>query len=222
MARSAGGAAVDAQAEIAALTDRFNNQVAGGKWRWLMPEEPADSQWRIYRARSIPLPGAGLTADPARFLAVVDGNPPAASPVFEAEAFAANTGWRLVEGVGRGRGVMVADALGAALTLAIDVAGSDGRRVQLGVLPIFPDGQAQDIELDVSIDGGAVEHVKLPRKVGSPAWAEGVLDNLLKATVGPSLSPGRHTITVTSRTGRVGLDRVRLVLPEQVAVHENH
>jgi hypothetical protein len=142
--------------------------------------------------------------------------------VFEAEVFAANTGWRLVEGVGRGRGVMMADAPGAALTLALDVAAADGRRVQLGVLPIFPDGQAQDIELDVSIDGGAVEHVSLPRKVGSPAWAQGVLDNLLKATVGPSLSQGRHTITVTSRTGRVGLDRVRLVLPEQVAVHENH
>jgi len=118
--------------------------------------------------------------------------------------------------------VMMADAPGATLTLAIDVAGADGRRAQLGVLPIFPDGQAQDIELDVSIDGGAVEHVLLPRKVGSPAWAEGVLDNLLKATVGPALSPGRHTITVTARTGRVGLDRVRLVLPEQVAVHENH
>jgi hypothetical protein len=222
MARSAGGAAVEAQAEITALTDRFNNQVAGGKWRWLMPEEPADSQWRIYRARPIPMPSAGLTADPARFLAVVDGNAPAASPVFEAEAFAANTGWRLVEGVGRGRGVMMADEPGAALTLAVDVAGSDGRRAQLGVLPIFPDGQAQDIELDVSIDGGAVEHVRLPRKVGSPAWAEGVLDNLLKITVGPSLSPGRHKITVTSGAGRVGLDRVRLVLPEQVAVHENH
>jgi hypothetical protein len=222
MARSAGGAAVDAQAEITALTDRFNTQVAGGKWRWLMPEEPADSQWRIYRARPIPLPGAGLTADPARFLAVVDGNPPAASPAFEAEAFTANTGWRLVEGVGRGRGVMLADAPGATLTLAVDVAEADGRRVQLGVLPIFPDGQALDIEFDVSIDGGAPEHVRLPRKVGSPAWAEGVLDNLLKVTVGPSLSPGRHTITATSGAGRVGLDRVQLVLPEQVAVHENH
>jgi hypothetical protein len=222
MARSAGGAAVDAQAEITALTDRFNNQVAGGKWRWLMPEEPADSQWRIYRARPIPMPGAGLTADPAKFLAVVDGNAPAASPVVEAEAFAANTGWRLVEGVGRGRGARLADAPGATLTLNVEVAASDGRRVQLGALPIFPDGQAQEIALDVSIDGGAPERVSWPRKVGSPAWAEGVLDNLLKATVGPALSPGRHTITVVSRTGRVGLDRVRLVLPEEVAVHENH
>ncbi|HWU79005.1 MAG TPA: hypothetical protein VN158_02945, partial [Caulobacter sp.] len=106
--------------------------------------------------------------------------------------------------------------------LGVEVASSDGRRAQLGVLPIFPDGQAQDIEFDVSVDGGAVEAVRLPRKVGSPAWAEGVLDNLLKVTVDPSLSPGHHTITVTSRTGRVGLDRVRLVLPEQVAVHENH
>ncbi len=222
MARSAGGAAVEAQTEITALTDKFNNQVAGGKWRWLMPEEPADSQWRIYRARPIPTPSLGLVSDPAAFLAVVDGNAPANSPIVEAEAFAANTGWRLVEGVGRGRGVMLADAPGATLTLAVDVSTADGRRVQLGVLPIFPDGQAQDIAFDVSIDGGPAERVTLPRKVGSPAWAEGVLDNLLKPVVGPSLSPGRHTVVVTARAGRVGLDRVRLVVPEQVATHENH
>jgi hypothetical protein len=222
MARSAGGAAVDAQAEISALTDRFNNKVAGGKWRWLMPEEPADSQWRIYRARSIPLPGGGLTTDPGKFLAVVDGAAPVASPVVEAEAFAANTGWRLVEGLGRGRGVMLADAPGATLTLNVDVGSLDDRRVQLGVLPIFPDGQAREIELDVSIDGAAPERVRLPRAVGSPAWAQGVLDNLLKATAGPVLSPGRHTITVVSRVGRVGLDQVRLVAPEQVVTHENH
>jgi hypothetical protein len=36
------------------------------------------------------------------------------------------------------------------------------------------------------------------------------------------LSPGRHTITVVSRVGRVGLDQVRLVAPEQVVTHENH
>jgi hypothetical protein len=222
MARSAGGAAVDAQTEITALTDRFNNKIAGGKWRWLMPEEPADSQWRIYRARSIPLPGAGLTADPAKFLAVVDGNAPAASPVTEAEAFATNTGWRLVEGLGRGRGVMVADAPGAALTFNVEVGTADGRGVQLGVLPIFPDGQAQEIALEVGVDGHAPELVRLPRAVGSPAWAQGVLDNLLKVTVGPVLSPGKHTVTVVSRAGRVSLDQIRLVVPEVVPTHENH
>jgi hypothetical protein len=223
MARSAGGAAVGAQAEITALTDRYNGRIADGKWRWLMPEEPADSQWRIYRARSIPLPGGGLTADPGKFLAVVDAAAPAAaSPVVEAEAFAANTGWRLVEGLGRGRGVMLADAPGATLTLNLDAGTANDRRVQLGVLPIFPDGQASEIELDVSLDGAAPERVRLPRAVGSPAWAQGVLDNLLKPTAGPVLSPGRHTITVVARVGRVGLDQVRLVAPEQVLTHENH
>jgi hypothetical protein len=221
MARSAGGAAVDAQAEITALTDQFNNRIAGGKWRWLMPEEPADSQWRIYRARPVPMPGGGLISDPAKFLAVVDGNAPAASPVVEAEAFAANAGWRLVEGLGRGRGVMLADAPGASLTFEIDVA-VEGRSVQLGVLPIFPDGQAQEIALDVSVDGAAPQRVSWPRNVGSPAWAQGVLDNLLKANAGPVLSPGRHTVTVVSRAGRVGLDQLRLVTPEVIATHENH
>ncbi|WP_421736645.1 glycosyl hydrolase 115 family protein [Caulobacter sp.] len=221
MARSAGGAAVEAQAEITALTDRFNNQIAGGKWRGLMPEEPADSQWRIYRARPIPLPGAALTADPATFLAVVDGDPPADSPLVEAEAFTANTGWRRVEGVGRGQGVMIADAAGASLSVQI-TAPSEGLRVQLGVLPIFPDGQAEDIVVEVSVDGGPLEAVRWPRAVGSPAWAQGVLDNQLTATVGPELSPGPHTVRVVSRARRVALDRLRLVKPEIVATHENH
>lgn len=221
MARSAGGAAVEAQAEITALTDRFNNQIAGGKWRWLMPEEPADSQWRIYRARSIPLPGAGLTADSGKFLSVVDNAGPVGALTTEAEAFAANTGWRLVEGVGRGQGVMIADAAGASLSFKVNVPAS-GLSLQLGVLPVFPDGQGGDIALDVSIDGGPVQRVSWPRAVGSPAWAQGVLDNLLKASVGPELSPGQHTVRVVARTGRVALDQLRLAAPEIVPTHENH
>lgn len=221
MARSAGGAAVEAQSEITALTDKFNNKIAGGKWRWIMPEEPADSQWRIYRARPVPMPGGGLITDPAKFLAVVDGNAPAKAPITEAEAFTTNTGWRLVEGVGRGKGVMIADKSGATISFTVDVAAS-GLRTQVGVLPIFPDGQAQEIAVDVSVDGGKPETIKWARTVGSPAWAQGVLDNLLKAVAGPELSPGRHTVTVTSRTGRVGLDQLRLVTPEIVPTHENH
>lgn len=221
MARSAGGAAVEAQAEITALTDRFNNQIAGGKWRWLMPEEPADSQWRIYRARSIPLPGAGLTADPGPFLSVVDKAGPVGGLTTEAEAFTANTGWRLVEGVGRGQGVMVADSAGASLSFKVQVPAT-GLSLQLGALPIFPDGQGGDIILDVSIDGGPAQKVSWPRAVGSPAWAQGVLDNLLKASVGPELSPGPHTVQVVARTGRVALDQLRLAAPEIVPTHENH
>ena len=221
MARSAGGAAVEAQAEITALTDRFNNQIAGGKWRWLMPEEPADSQWRIYRARSIPLPGAGLTADSGAFLSVVDNAGSTGALTIEAEAFTANTGWRLVEGVGRGRGVMIADAAGASLSFKVEVP-STGLGPRLGVLPIFPDGQGGDIVLDVRIDGGPVQTVSWSRAVGSPAWAQGVLDNLLTASVGSELSPGPHIIQVVARTGRVALDQLRLAAPEIVPTHENH
>jgi hypothetical protein len=186
-----------------------------------MPEEPADSQWRIYRARPVPMPGGGLITDPAKFLAEVDGNAPAKAPITEAETFTTNTGWRLVEGVGRGKGVMIADKPGATISFTVDVA-AGGLRTQVGVLPIFPDGQAQEIAVDVSIDGGKPEVVKWARAVGSPAWAQGVLDTLLKAVAGPELSPGRHTVTVTSRTGRVALDQLRLVTPEIVPTHENH
>jgi hypothetical protein len=171
MARSAGGAAVDAQAEITALTDRFNNgTIAGGKWRWLMPEEPADSQWRIYRARLDPSAGRR----PDRRSGAVPGrgrrrNAPAASPVFEAEAFTANTGWRLVDGVGRGRGVMLADAPGATLTLNVDVAGSDGRRAAVGRAADLPrrPGPARSSWTSAST-AARPERVGLPRKPSAP------------------------------------------------------
>jgi hypothetical protein len=94
--------------------------------------------------------------------------------------------------------------------------------LRVGVLPIFPDGQGGEIALDVSIDGAAAQRLSWPRVVGSPAWAQGVLDNQLTAVVGSPLSPGKHLVRLTSRTGRIAVDQLRLVAPEVVAVHENH
>jgi hypothetical protein len=54
-------------------------------------------------------------------------------------------GWRKVEGMGRGNGVMIADAQGAPWSANISLApGQSG--ISLGILPMFPDGddRAQD------------------------------------------------------------------------------
>ncbi|MGA3882196.1 hypothetical protein ACPCYY_20490, partial [Bacillus pumilus] len=81
-------------------------------------------------------------------------------------------GWRKVEGMGRGRGVMIADAQGAPWSAGFTLAqGQTG--VALGILPMFPDGDARELKLEVSIDGGAPIVLSVPRQVGSAGWVEG-------------------------------------------------
>lgn len=210
MARSAGGAIAWAEAEINAITDRYNNGTANAKWRHLMPAEAADSQWRIYRPRPIVTPAEALRTSPDAFFAEVDRSPPPASPVVEAEDAPAK-GWRLVEGLGRGRGVLVADKPGAGWTTSFTL--PRDQTIALGILPLFPDGEERELKIDVRIDGGPVQSIAVARQVGSAEWVTGVLDNLLKVPVPGTLPAGRHQIVVTARSGGVALDRLLLEQP---------
>jgi len=205
-AYSAGGAMAWADEEITAITERYNNGIAGGKWRNIMPAEPADPQWRIYRPRPVVTPAASLRSAPDRFFARVDATTAPSSPVLEAEDVPAK-GWRKVEGMGRGRGVMIADAQGAPWSAGFTLAqGQTG--VALGILPMFPDGDARELKLEVTIDGGAPIAITVPRQVGSAGWVEGVLSNQLKVAVPAALTLGAHRIAVTARSGGIALDRL--------------
>jgi len=206
-ARSAGGAVAWAEAEIAGITDRYNNRIANGKWRYLMPAEPADSQWRIYRPRPIVTPPVPLRTNPDAFFAEIDRSTAApATGVVEAEDRIA-AGWRLVEGLGRGRGVLVADRKNTPWTGVITLApGQDS--VALGVLPLFPNGDDRELGLEVRIDGGPPQTIKVSREVGSAAWVQGVLDNMLRVKLGSGLAAGQHMISITANTGGVALDRL--------------
>lgn len=205
-AYSAGGAIAWAEDEIAAITARYNNAVAGGKWRNIMPAEPADPQWRIYRPRPIVTPATSLRSAPDRFFARVDATQLPEMPVLEAESIPAK-GWRKVEGMGRGNGVMIADAQGAPWSANISLApGQSG--ISLGILPMFPDGDDRALKIEVSIDGGAPIALTVPRQVGNAAWVEGVLSNQVKVAVPGTLASGPHRIAVTARSGGIALDRL--------------
>lgn len=207
IARSAGGAIAWAEDEVNALTDRYNNQIAGGKWRYMMPAEAADSQWRIYRPRPIVTPAVGLRSSPDMYFAQIDSAPVPSSPVFEVEDAPAGSGWRLVEGLGRGRGVLVADRQGEPWTGTFTLAPGQ-TAVSLGLLPMFPDGNDRDLKLEVRVDDGPVLTISIPRQVGSTPWTLGVLDNQIKVAVPAELSEGSHRISITARSGGIALDRL--------------
>ena len=204
--------AVAADEEIKALTARFNNDVAGGKWRHLMAEEPADNQWPGFRASRLSLPVAGLLGPAGAASPVAPTKPPPPSDdIVEAEAFTANQGWRLVEGLGRGGGAMFAQGEGARLTYRFKVADAGERRLELGLLPLYGRNGDGALRLEVSIDGAPPKAFDIARETGSPAWAQGVLDNLLRVEVADAMTPGIHDLVIVARGTDLAIDHLRLL-----------
>ena len=61
-ARAWGARARAADAALTELTRRYNEEIAGGKWRHIMSVEPADGMWRSFRAVPPVLPSAAMVA----------------------------------------------------------------------------------------------------------------------------------------------------------------
>jgi hypothetical protein len=123
-----------ADARLMEETRRYNEEIAGGKWRHIVALEPADNQWQTLRIAPLPLPSAGLAAAdttlPPRYAALLqahDGSS-ADAPLddaptifveadrvvsMEAEHFTgresrAGVGWEVIPGLGRTGGGSVA------------------------------------------------------------------------------------------------------------------
>lgn len=207
-ARRRGALARRADADLAALTERYNLEIAGGKWRGLMAVEPADGQWKSFRLTPPVLPAASLVETGPAPVAVTTKPDPAAPIVVQAEAFGA-TGWTRIDGLGRGDGAMQSGQAGS--TLTHDVTLPAGRwTLSLDLIPTFPLTAGGALKLAVSVDGGAPVEVAVKREPGDAAWAQGVLDGRLVVGTGLILDAGPHRIMLTAREPGVLVDAVTL------------
>jgi hypothetical protein len=202
-ARRRGALARQADAELAALTERYNAKIAGGKWRGLMAVEPADGQWKSYRLTPPVLPAASLVKAGPAPAAEPPKPDPAATIVVQAES-AAGSGWTRVDGLGRGEGSMQSGKATSALTY--DVTLPNSRILSLDLIPTFPLTAGEALRLAVAVDGGPPAEVALKREPGDAAWARGVLDGRLVVGTGLTLGEGAHRITVTARGPGVLVD----------------
>lgn len=209
-ARSAAAMANAADAAIKAMTRRFNEDVAGGKWRYMMAEEPADNQWKSYRTSPLALPAPGTSgpvvptgeAAPSTDIAASDPG------IVEAEAFAKNRGWRFVQGLGRGEGTMASHAPAARLEYRVTVPEKGAWSLALGLIPNFPTAGQQ---LKVVVGDEAARDVRVARNAEDPGWARAVLDNILYVPASGTLRAGTHHIVVSTDGEGVLLDRLMLV-----------
>ncbi|MBI1682742.1 glycosyl hydrolase 115 family protein [Caulobacter hibisci] len=203
-----------ADAEVAALTRRFNDEVAGGKWRGIMAVEPADGQWTSFRQRPFVAPAADATATR------LTPSPPADTDVIVVEAETVRgDGWRRLNGLGRGGAVMVAGMVtepsrtlaepGPGLRYAVTLP-AGAWSLDLDLLPTFPLNGETALRLAVSADDAPPIEVAAQRKVGDKAWAEGVLDGRLQVATGLTLCGGKRTVRVARLDSGVALDALVL------------
>ncbi len=201
-AEAAGTRARAADATLTALTHRYNNDMAGGKWRGIMAIEPADGQWRRYRLTPpiLPAPGAPATKV-ARAKALT-----AAVPSIRVEAETAS-GARVVDGLGR-NGTAIAAAKPATLSYAVTLPPGEWS-LAAEVLPTYPTIEGAGLRLAVSIDGGAPATLTAPRATGDAAWARAVLDNRIDLALPATLTGGRHTLSIRIDDPAILFDALR-------------
>ena len=201
-AAEAGAAAQQADAGLAAFTRRYNHEIAGGKWRGIMAVEPADGQWRRYRASPPILPAAALHRS-AR------GAPQSPSHVnevtIEAEA-AAPGGWRRIDGLGR-NGVAIAAARPVRLTYTVTLPPGRWRAIA-EVLPTYP-ADGRPLALSVTVDHAAAVKASVSRRTGDRAWAQAVLDNRIDLPLATIVAGGRHRLALHLADPAIILDRIR-------------
>lgn len=206
-ARAAAGSAAEADARIKALTRRFNEEIAGGKWRYIMAEEPADNLWPRFRLSPLSLPAPGLNGA-ALPMPAPASMPPDPCSVAAGQLPAGARGWRAYQGLGRGGRTLVATTAGAKLDLHITV--PSGCRLALGLLPTFPtEGTAFTVR--ASVNDGPVSEAQIPREVETAPWAQGVLDNRLVVPLGVPIPPGSHRLTLSTEQPGLALDEVVLL-----------
>ncbi len=233
-AAAAGNRARTADAALTMLTRRYNDEIAGGKWRGMMAVEPADGQWRRYRLTPPILPAVASLTVPRRrpgpswessrdsatrsvTAAIPTGPRPSpgngsglATSSFRVEAETARsprTGWRLVDGLGH-NGTAVAAS--APTTLSYSVTLPPGRwQLAAEVLPTYPTIEGTGLKLAVAIDGTPPTTIVAERRTGDPAWARAVLDNRLDLALPAPLTGGAHTISVTLDDPALILDVLR-------------
>lgn len=203
-ARAAATVAAEADDRIKAMTRRFNEKIARGKWRYIMAEEPADNQWRQFRISPALIPGPGLRAAQGDFdLAAKTGSCMGKWTTVPSAA----SGWSVHLGLGRSEKAVVANEPGATLSVGINVPSGCG--ASLVLLPTFPSTGINGFLLKLAVDGADPLEFQLPREAETGGWTQAVLDNRIVVPF-PRTSPGNHRFTVVTDQAGLVVDGIML------------
>ena len=196
-----------ADAELAALTRRYNDEIAGGKWRGILAVEPADGQWKSIRLAPPVLPAPSPIPPVAPSPAPPE--PSANIVTLEAEAAdpAASHHWKAIDGLGRNGMAAAGTAPDARLGYRVTLPPGDWRAA-IELLPTYATEDGAPLRLALAIDGGPPIPLAIPRRTGDHDWSLAVLDNRLSAGVPATIAGGPHRLMLTLPDRALVIDRL--------------
>ena len=192
-------AARAADAALQAETRRYNEELAGGKWRGIMALEPADDDWKSMRISPW---------TPPDFKSARTG-PATGTTTIDAYYYKQKQGdVTAVPGLGHtGHAVLLTPT--TRLDYEITFPASESLKVQLQLLPTHP-LTGGSLRVGLSLDDGPSLPVNLKDEDGGPDWAQGVLAGMRSTTSLLSAEAGPHILHVRGIDSGVVLDKIVL------------
>ena len=195
--------------EIRRLTDYYNNEMAGGKWKHSMCFNPRDLY--VFYAPNLP-----IAPTDKEIKTYVSLETKKAIPLYEAVKDScialnacnyktASKGAIPVQSLGHSMNA-VSLPKGGALTFEFESEWAGDAALHTAVIPTQPNDKG-DIRFSVSIDSEAPQVCSFKEPFRSERWKENVLRGQAVLTTQHAISKGKHTLTITALDDHIVIDQ---------------
>jgi len=200
---------MNAYQEIRRLTDYYNNEMSGGKWKHSMVYNPRD----LYVFYAPLLPMAPTDAEIEKFSSGVNPKSKSLTDIKNDSFIAANAcnfskataGATPVQSLGHSMNA-VSLPKGGSLTYEFESPWEGEAVLRTAVIPTQPNDKG-DIRFSVSIDGGQPQICSYKEKFRSDAWKENVMRGQAIRNTTHTLAKGKHTLVITALDNHVVVDQ---------------
>lgn len=195
---------MEAYREIQRLTDYYNNEMAGGKWRGSMDSAPRDLY--VFWPAPLPvLPDGLCVADTAGRR--IPGYADMAGVVARnaCDYTRASSGAMPVQMLGHSMNAVQLPR-GAVLDYDFETDRAGEATLYTALIPTQPNDRG-DLRYSVSIDGGEPVVISLKEPFRSEKWKKNVMRGQALNTTKVNLTSGRHTLTIRALDDHVTVDQ---------------
>ena len=181
------------------LTSYYNNELAGGKWKYIMHDHPRDLP--VFWAPLVPSLECGVVANSTLSVLI--------SPLKNACDYAeASEGVKKIQMLGHSMNAVSVPKDGM-LTYRFEVEKAGDYQLQTALIPTQPNDNG-DLRYSVSIDDGEPTVYSLKEPFRSEEWKHNVLRGQALRDLPVNLSAGRHTMTIRALDPHIVVDQWQL------------
>ena len=181
------------------LTSYYNNEMAGGKWKYIMHDHPRDLP--VFWAPLVPSLECGAVANSKLSVLI--------SPLKNACDYAeASEGVKIIQMLGHSMNAVSVSKDGK-LTYRFEVEKTGDYQLQTALIPTQPNDNG-DLRYSVSIDDGEPTVYSLKEPFRSEEWKQNVLRGQALRDLPVNLSAGRHTMTIRALDPHIVVDQWQL------------